>query len=171
MNVLTSDEFDQAISSSSLVSPRLKRELRFVKSVESIPEERWAEAEIIPVTDRAGNKGVLLAQPDDQVVILPYELKTVLTSSTGKAQAIICDLCRTWQVGTRAGSITFLKDKRGVKSVSFLCCADLMCSRHVRNQTSASKTSRSQLREDVTVEQRIERLKDRLRYIITEVGA
>lgn len=170
MKKVTSAEFDTLIAESSLVGPRLKRELRFATSVAKVPNEQWDDREFIPITDRTGMRGVLLVQLDDELCVLPYELKFGLTSSTGRAQAIICDICRTWQAGTRAGSITFAKDKRASKTVSYLCCGDLLCSRHVRNQTTAAKTSRSQLREDLTSEQRIERLKSRLRLIIAEIG-
>ncbi len=170
MNKVTSVEFDTLIAKSLLVSPRLKRELRFATSTADISDAQWENAEFIPVTDRTGTRGVLLVQPDDTVFVLPYTLKFGLTSSTGRAQAIICDLCRTWQVGVRSGSITFAKDRRASRAVSYLCCGDLLCSRHIRNQTATAKTSRSQLREDLTIEQRIERLKSRLRLIIAEVG-
>lgn len=171
MKKLTSEQFDELIAASPQVSTRIKRELRFVTSVANMSDERWDESEFVAITDRTGMRGVLLVQPDEMVYVLPYELKQGLTSSTGRAQAIICDLCRTWQVGTRSGSITFTKGRRTSKSVSYLCCGDLLCSRHVRNQTSASKTSRSQLREDLTTEQRINRLRERLRLIVAEVGA
>jgi hypothetical protein len=167
---LSSDAFDALIAASTHIAPRVKRELRFVTSVVGITDEQWEAAELLTITDRTGRRGVLLMQPYDDLYIVPFELKTGLMSSTGRAQAIICDFCRTWQVGTRSGSVTFAKDKRGAQSVSYLCCADLLCSQHVRNLTSASKTSRSQLREDLTIEQRVDRLKERLTRIVTELG-
>lgn len=79
---------------------------------------------------------------------------------------VICDFCKTWQAGGRAGSITFRLERRSLNSVSFLCCLDLKCSLHVRDMTEAAKSSRAQLREDVTREHRIERLNGKLALLV-----
>lgn len=148
------------------IRPRVKREVRFTTSVGHLDDEAWARTELLPVSDRAGNKGVLLLQSTEQnMYIVSYEISRGITSSTGKAQAIICDLCRTWQTGSRSGSVTLQKPGRDTGSITFLCCADLACSQHVRNLTSASRTSRSQLREDLDNDQRVARLKKRLEEI------
>jgi flavoprotein len=108
--------------------------------------------------------------PDDDIYIVPYEIsKGIVSRQTGRAQPIICDFCRTWQAGSGAGNISFQKDKRSLSSVGFLCCADLQCSSHARTKTQASLISRAQLREDITNERRVERLKIRLRQIIAEL--
>jgi hypothetical protein len=157
--------FDRLITEAP-IKPRLKRELRFVASTERMTPEDWAETELLAIADRNGNKGVLLLAPDEALYVLPYELSRGLAGQkSGRPQPIICDFCRTWQSGG-AGSITFRKDGLTANSVSYLCCADLGCSGHVRTKTAASKVSRAQLREDLTDLQRVERLKGRLRELI-----
>ncbi len=166
MKSVTQQEFNELVEHSTL-KPRIKRELRFVSSTAGVD---WQHRDYVPVSDRSGNKGVLLLTKDSDYYLLPYEIKRGLSSSfTGAAQPIICDLCRTWQSGTRAGSITFsLPHKKG--TVSHLCCADLLCSSHVRGTTSASKTSRSQLREHIAPEERVERLQNRLSRLIDDLN-
>ena len=160
MRQLTSELFQKLLEQAP-IRPRVKREVRFVSSVTGMDDGQWAATELIAISDRAGNKGVLVFEADDeQVFLASYELKRGITSSTGKAQPIICDFCRTWQTGSRSGSITLDKPGRDAGSITFLCCADLQCSRHARSLTDAAKTSRSQLREDLTDEQRVERALD-----------
>lgn len=169
MKALNLEQFNQLIAKVQL-KPRLKRELRFVNSTATMTAEDWHEAEILSITDRTGNKGVLLLAPSDDMYILPYELsRGIANRQTGRAQPIICDFCRTWQNGSNAGSITFRKDRQSLNSISFLCCADLACSQHVRSKTNSSRISRAQLREDLTDEQRIERLKGRLSQLIADL--
>lgn len=133
-------------------------------------DEAWAQTELIPISDRAGNKGVFVMEYGGHLYATAYEISRGITSSTGKAQPIICDFCRTWQTGSRSGSITLQKLGRNSGSITFLCCADLLCGQHVRNLTSAAKTSRSQLREDMTIEQRVVRLEQRLKEVSTLLG-
>lgn len=170
MKRLEQEQFNQLIAQTQ-IKPRLKREVRFVVSTSDMTDEDWDETELLSITDRSGNKGVLLLVPDEDIYILPYELTRGLASrQTGRAQPIICDFCRTWQAGSNVGSISFQTDKQSLNSVGFLCCADLACSKHVRTKTSVSITSRAQLRENLTNEQRIERLKNRLRQIVRDLG-
>ncbi len=165
MQKITQELFTELIDKAA-IKPRIKREVRFTTSVAQLDDEVWARTELLPVMDRAGNKGVLLFQFDEQnIYAAAYEISRGIMSSTGKAQAIICDFCRTWQTGSRSGSVTLLKPTRGDGSITFLCCADLECSKHVRNLTAAAKTSRSQLREDLDNDQRVARLKKRLEEI------
>ncbi|HJP81845.1 MAG TPA: FBP domain-containing protein [Candidatus Saccharimonadales bacterium] len=165
MNYLDKPLFDRLIAEAS-IKPRLKRELRFMASTEWMTKHDWLETELLAIADRSGNKGVLLLAPDDDLYILPYERSRGLAGQkSGRTQPIICDFCRTWQSGG-AGSITFTKDRSTVNSVSYLCCADLECSRNVRTKTAAATVSRAQLREDLTDLQRVERLKGRLRELI-----
>lgn len=165
MKKLDLEQFNQLIAKSA-VKPRRRKELRFTTSVESLSDDEWANLELLPITDRSGNKGVLVIELDDQTYILAAEFKKGLTSSvSGRSQPITCEFCVTWQSGTRAGNIVFTNVK-GNANVGYLCCGDLLCSLHVRGLTDASKTSRAQLREDMTPEQRIQRLKTRLRTIL-----
>jgi len=161
MKQLTKDQFDSLLQT-AVIRPKIRREVRFA-NVAQLDEATWLHTEVLAVPDRSGNKGVLLLKATENALyVASYELKRGMTSSTGKAQPIICDFCRTWQTGTRAGSITLDKPGRANGSVTFLCCADLACSQHVRSLTSAARTSRSQLREDMTNEERIARLEQRI---------
>jgi len=166
MKKLDLAQFNELIAA-SVVKPRLKKELRFTSSVEHLSDQDWNTFELLAITDRSGNKGVLVVELDAQTYILPAEFKKGITSSlSGRPQPITCDFCVTWQSGTRAGSILFINVKKSGSNVGYLCCADLLCSKHIRSLTDASKTSRSQLREDMTTEQRVERLRYRLKNIL-----
>jgi len=156
------DRFNQILEAST-VKPRLKRELRFVTSTAPMLDNDWLGTEMIAVKDRSGNNGVLIVEIDSGMYVLPFSVKSLsVSAATGRAQPVICDLCVTWQSGSRAGSITFIGAKKSSSNVAYLCCADLACSKHVRTKTDASKISRAQLREDLDNEQRVARLKLRL---------
>lgn len=169
MKTLSQEQFNHLMTQVDM-KPRLKAELRFVASISDMTSDDWHEAELLGIASKSGNGGVLLLAPDDDIYAIPYELSRGITNrQTGRAQPIICDFCRTWQAGNNAGSISFKKDKRSVNSVSFLCCADLKCSQHVRGKTNASRVSKAQLREDLVNEQRVERLRTQLRQIIADL--
>lgn len=165
MRKLTQELFQRLLDQTT-IRPRVKREVRFTTSAALLSDEDWPITELLAISDRAGNKGVLIMQPEaDELFMTSYELTRGLKSSTGRTQPIVCDFCRTWQTGGRSGSVTLAKPGRDTGSITFLCCADLRCSRHVRNLTSAAKTSRAQLREDMTDEQRVDRLRQRIKEI------
>lgn len=169
MKILSPEEFNQIIAQAP-IKPRLKQELRFTTSVSNMTPDDWNDTELLCITDKSGNKGILLLAPDDDIFAIQYELtKNLISRQTGRGQPIICDFCRTWQSGGNAASISFKKDLRSLNSVSFLCCADLKCSQHVRGKTAASRSSKAQLRESLTNEQRINRLKNRLHQIIADL--
>lgn len=166
MKKLTPESFKELIDAAN-IRPRIKREVRFAASTADMSAETWEQTEVLAISDRAGNKGVLLlCGAADTTYAVAYELSRGITSTTGRAQPIICDFCRTWQTGSRSGSVTLQKPGRDAGSVTFLCCADLQCSRHVRNLTAAAKTSRSQLREDIDNDQRVARLKQRIEEVV-----
>jgi hypothetical protein len=168
MKTLNQDEFKEILDKAP-VKARLKSELKFVSSTSKI-KDVWDDCELIAISDRTGNKGVLLMQPEDKLFITQYELSNrIIDSGTGRDRSIICDLCYTWQRGSKAASITF-RQPGSKNSVSWLCCGDLNCSQHVRTQTSAGVVSRSQLREDLTNEDRVARLKNILQDKIKQLG-
>lgn len=143
------------------IKPRIKRDLRFV------PEEisDWVDRDFIAVMNRAQSEGVLIAELGERYVAT-FRLQKRSANSQGRVEAIICDFCATWQRGSNSFVISFQKEKG---SVSFLCCGDLLCSFHVREKTLESKLSRTQLRETVSVEGKIQRLRNRLKNILQEV--
>lgn len=164
MITLDGEQFGNLLKASEL-RPRFKLELKFVASTQQLPDS-WIDIELLAITDRTGDKGLLLLQPADDLYIVPYALsRSIVDSTTGRARAIICDFCYTWQPGSNAASVTF-SPPRSKNTVRFLCCGDLDCSSHVRTTTKAALVSRSQLRETMTNEDRITRLKSKLeRYI------
>lgn len=156
MDVISREQFAELAKT---IKTRLRRELRFV------PEEitGWDQRDFLAVTNKQGNEGVLIVPFLDKVV--PFTLQPRKPNASGRTEAIICDICATWQRGTRSAVITFTVDAS--RTVSFLCCEDLLCSWHVRSLTAAATLSRSQLREQMTVDERIERLKRRLEAILS----
>lgn len=166
MKAFTLNTFNQLLHQTSL-KPRIKSELRFTTSTQHITKEEWDDLELLAITDRTGVKGILLLQAKDKIYVIAYELSRNITDkATGRSKPIICDFCHTWQKGSNAASITFPKGTRALHSISYLCCADLNCSSHVRTKTDASLHSRAQLRENLTNEQRIERLQNNLKTFI-----
>lgn len=160
MRTLNFNSFNEIIKTVH-VKPRLRSQLKFIKSTEVFPDD-WSSFELIAISDRTGDKGVLLLEPENDLYIVQYELsRKIIDFTTGRRRAIICDFCYTWQSGSKASSIVFsLPDSS--RKVGFLCCGDLKCSQHVRTATKAAMVSRTQLRENMTNEDRIVRLKSRL---------
>lgn len=169
MQIITLERFNELMVDAS-IRPRMRREVRFSQNVAPLSDEDWASTELLAVSDRSGNRGVLLFDSGKSFYAASYELTRGLVSKNGGAQPVICDFCRTWQTGSRAGSVTLSKPERDSGSITFLCCADLACSKHIRNLTSAAKTSRSQLREDMTNEERVERLRTRIEAVAAQVS-
>ncbi|MEO5950201.1 MAG: FBP domain-containing protein [Candidatus Saccharimonadales bacterium] len=145
MRTLNQEEFNNVLKNID-IKTRLKSELKFVSSTSQLNSD-WSNYELVAITDRTGNKGLLLLEPDHELYVTTYELSPrIVDASTGRDRAIICDFCYTWQPGSNAAGITFTGG-RIKQSVSFLCCGDLSCSLHCRTVTKASLTSRAQLRE------------------------
>ena len=130
------------------IKPRIIRELRYVPSEILHAESR----DFLVIMNKSRSEGVLLFED----LFYPFSLTKKAASSTGRVDGIICDICATWQRGSNAARITFAKGDR--RSVSYLVCADLDCSLHVRDMTPESKLSRAQLREYIAQDGRIERL-------------
>lgn len=151
------------------MKPRLKKDLKFVASTAYLSDD-WSDYELIPISDRTGSFGVLLVQLGEELYVAPYELsRRIVDSSTGRDRAIICDFCYTWQPGSNAASIIFTHAETK-HSIRLLCCGDLRCSQHVRTITRASKVSRTHLRENLTNEARVARLKSRLLTYADQLG-
>ena len=160
MNLPTRDQFAIRIKDAG-VKPRLRRTLRYVPEECTLPEQR----DFLAVFDKAHNEGVLLYRE----FTLSFRLKPRTSQASGAVAAVICDICATWRRGPESASIIFPKGDRS--TVSYLVCADLDCSLHVRALTNAGVLSRSQIREDITPEKRIERLHARLGAILTSLKA
>ena len=159
----------RAILGDAMVSKNIQRRLN-VSIVNSIDLDMWASYELlnIPTKDRVA--GVMLIELGDDMYATAYEISSIVDKSTGRAKPIICDFCKTWQPGGRAGVVTFRPYRRSLNSISLLCCLDLGCSMHVRDMSQSSATSRSQLHEDVSCEYRVGRLQHELSTIIERLG-
>jgi len=159
MNSLTREEFTQRMDAAT-IKPRLARELRFV------PEEitNWERRDFLAVLTKSKNEGVLL-YGDHTAAFMLSKRKP---GASGRIEPIICDLCAMWQRGSNSATIAFTRSDK--TTVSYLCCTDLNCSLHVRGLTAAGKLARTQLREDITPEHRIERLHMRLTRIVADQG-
>lgn len=145
------------------IKKKLRTELKFAP--DTIGD--WDERDFIAITDRHRSQGVLIAELNTLFVV-PFRLQARKASSmTGRVEAIICDFCSTWQRGSNSAVITF--DRSDRSSRSYLCCADLLCSLHVRDLTTQAKLSRTQLREQTTPARRVERLRMNLERIVTEL--
>lgn len=165
MKSIDAAEFERVAKATGARS-KLLRELRF--ALDEISD--WDEREFVCATDRTRDKGVLLIEIDGKRYAAPYELtRRVVDKATGRSKSVTCDLCYTWRSGGDAARIRFVRtsDKH---TITWLCCADLACSAHVRGKTSAAKISRANLREDLTNEQRIERLRSKLRALADTLG-
>jgi hypothetical protein len=167
MRTITLASFNELLKNADVKS-RMKSELKFIKSTELMGDD-LNEYELLAVSDRTGDKGVLLLQPEDDLYIVQYELsRKIIDTQTGRQRGIICDFCYTWQQGSNAASITFSL-AQSKRTIRFLCCGDLLCSQHVRTNTKESLVSRTQLRENLTNEDRVARLKARLNEKITQL--
>ena len=158
MNAITKDELQQRLADAH-ISLRVRKSIRFVPSEIAHCSER----DFLAVMDKARHDGVLLN--DDFTA--PFSLSARLPNTSGRIEAVICDICATWRRGTESAVITFKKGKNA--TVSHLVCADLDCSLHVRNMTNAATISRTQLREDIDSEQRVRRLRTRLKNIVSNL--
>jgi hypothetical protein len=158
MNSLTREEFTQRIDAAT-IKLRLSRELRFV------PEEitDWEQRDFLAVLTKSKNEGVLL-YGDHTAAFMLSKRKP---GASGRIEPIICDLCATWQRGSNSATITFVRNDKS--TVSYLCCGDLDCSLHVRGLTNAGKLARTQLREDITPERRIQRLHTKTSAILANL--
>lgn len=141
------------------IKPRIRRTVRFV------PEEvkDWENRDFLAVMDKPRHEGVLIYSD----YMVPFSLSTRQPNASGRVEAIICDICATWRRGTESAVITF--QKTPTSTVSYLACADLNCSLHVRSLTDAARLSRTQLREDITPEARIERLNKKLQSMLASL--
>ena len=138
------------------IKPRIIRELRYVPS-EILHSE---SLDFLVIMNKSRSEGVLLFED----LFYPFSLTKKAASSTGRTDGIICDLCATWQRGSNAARITLPKDEK--TTVSYLVCADLDCSLHVRDLTPESKLSRAQLREHISQKGRVERLHKNLSRVL-----
>jgi len=164
MQSITREVF-KAHAVSQRIKPRLQRDLRF--NPESI--EDWESRDFLVVWTRSAQEGVMVVPTAHDVRLVPFTmLRTITDSTTGRQKPIICDFCHTWQRGGNAARITFTRQSDG-HNRTFLCCADLLCSLHVRDKTAQSKLSRTQLYEDLSAAERVVRLNRKIAELVDDL--
>lgn len=170
MRALSLDDLNTCIDNSS-AKKSLKRNIRPSPIVTNLSADDWQDLDFLTIPSRDKRHGLLIMETLEGIFAIPYELSPLKgDSSTGRLKPVICDLCKTWQTGSRAATISFRPDPRSLNTIGFLCCADLQCSLHVRDKTVDSKTSRAQLRENIGVEERINRLRSKLDSLIKRLS-
>lgn len=147
----------QANLKDTRIKPRIIRDLRYAPAEISYPESR----DFLAIMNKSRSEGVLLFED----TFYPFSLTKKAASSTGRTDGIICDICATWQRGSNAARIAFQKSDKA--TVSYLVCADLDCSLHVRDMTPESRLSRVQLREHISPQDRATRLRGSLSRILS----
>lgn len=151
------------------VNQNFQRRLN-VAVIATMTGDEWIDRELFNLPTKDNNAGILFIELDGRLYGAPYELAVIRDALTGRSKPVICDFCKTWQAGGRAASISFRTKRRSFNSIGLLCCADLQCSLHVRNKTDAAKVSRSQLREDITTDDRVERLHQKLAAVVERLA-
>lgn len=169
MNILSVEQFE-AILKDVPIKPRFKRDIKFRLSTEHMNAAAWSETELLPIWNKSKNGGVLLIQVSDDLFLVPFDATRTTADATGRSKPVICDLCYTWQPSSSGGFVTFYPDKSTGNSLSLLCCLDLRCSDNVRTKTPAGLTSRTQLREHMTNEDRVERLRLKAQNFINRIA-
>ncbi len=171
MKKIDIQEFNELMKKASYIRPKLKRELKFNNSIAGLSDEKWGCTEIMPIFDKSKNHGVLVVDFDDnEQYLVPFDLYTMSTNVIGRTKPIICDFCRTWRPGSESSSISFPKDKQSLNTTTFLCCGDLKCSMNSRGKTEASIRSRTQIREDISIDDKILRLRNKITEVIKDLG-
>lgn len=159
MKKITSDTINHLLEATRMPK-RLQRELVYKPD-----NYDWVASDFIIVTNKARLEGLFVCEVNDEPTGLYYQLHSVKPDASGRRKPYICDFCSTWLRPSRSCIITFILPKKQHHSVSYRCCLDLHCSLNVRSQTEDAIHSRVQLREDLSEEERISRLQNRLQEI------
>jgi hypothetical protein len=139
--------------------------------IPDVYKEYWSEIELTSVCDKSQTRGIIIFFNASNTYAVKYELKKIKPNSKGISGSILCDFCYTLQPRSKTAVITFDLNREKTRSVSFYCCADLQCSLHVRGLTDASLVSKSQIREDIIPQKRIDRFVAKTTTIFTTNGA
>lgn len=124
--------------------------------------------ELVSLPNKSKNAGVLLFQINGDWSSFSYRLTRAKVISAGRLKPVLCDFCYTWLTAGDSALVTF--DKKNKKSHTFYCCAALNCSKNVRDLTKVSELSRTQLKENLSKEDRILRLKLKITKVIAIIG-
>lgn len=149
---VSSEEFRSGLDA-AMVKKRLRAELKY--SPEIISD--WDTHDFLAVFTKTGREGVLVFEGR----YIPFSY--IPSKNTNVSKPVLCTICATWQ---RASSVATIRFSTPSGSVQHLVCEELLCSSHVRALTAEGVFARAQMREDITSEGRVDRLKKRLNAMI-----
>ncbi|MGQ4614835.1 FBP domain-containing protein [Nocardia sp. R7R-8] len=133
-----------------------------------LDERPWAELDFLGWSDPSlPGRGYLVVPQDDGLVGVALRYAT---GGSGRAQ--MCTICLTTHTGGGVSLMTAHKagesGRRG-NSVGTYMCTDLACSLYARNKKRPALGSR--YREDLTPEEKIERVRDNLNTFLAKLYA
>ncbi|MEU6185032.1 MULTISPECIES: FBP domain-containing protein [unclassified Nocardia] len=133
-----------------------------------LDERPWADLDFLGWSDPSlPGRGYLVVPRDDRLVGVALRYAT---GGTGRAQ--MCTICLTTHTGGGVSLMTAHKagesGRRG-NSVGTYMCTDLACSLYARNKKRPALGSR--YREDLTPEEKIERVRDNLNTFLAKLYA
>jgi hypothetical protein len=156
--MITTNSFESNSLKVTLLSNGFKKKKLADYSIPYVFTDHNFEPELIPFCDKSGTAGILLLRNQGRILAASYELKRLKASKSGALKPIICDFCYTLQAGARIALVTFNLNREKTRTVAYYCCADLACSLHVRGLTEILDFAKSQLREDISIDDRVLRL-------------
>ncbi|WP_040868067.1 FBP domain-containing protein [Nocardia exalbida] len=133
-----------------------------------LDERPWADLDFLGWSDPSfPGRGYLVVPQDDRLVGVALRHAT---GGTGRAQ--MCAICLTTHTGGGVSLMTAHKagesGRRG-NSVGTYMCTDLACSLYARNKKRPALGSR--YREDLTPEEKVERVRDNLNTFLAKLYA
>lgn len=128
-------------------------------------------AELVPFADKELTKGIILFEHSGTVQAAQFGRTKIKPGKSGVSRPIICDFCFTLQPRSNVSLITFPLDRTATRTVAYYACADLACSLHVRGVTDTLVRSKSQLREDISPADRIQRFANKTAKIFESNNA
>ncbi|MEU5758860.1 FBP domain-containing protein [Nocardia sp. NPDC047648] len=134
----------------------------------NLDERPWADLDFLGWSDPSfPGRGYLVVPQDDRLVGVALRYST---GGTGRAQ--MCAICLTTHTGGGVSLMTAHKagesGRRG-NSIGTYMCTDLACSLYARNKKRPALGSR--YREDLTPEEKVERVRDNLNTFLAKLYA
>ncbi len=130
----------------------------------------WENLDFFTLSDKANQKGLLFYETEDRILIIPYRITRKTPSLDGRNKAVICDICKTWRKGDATGLLNIIDPGNKHRTTGCYTCLDLNCSLHVRDLTPQAMLSRTQLRESITIPNRIARLHQNFDNLLSRIS-
>lgn len=128
-------------------------------------EQACIDSEMYAIPRKDEAYGIVLLESDSDLYVLRFYRSGRVTDVSGRARTIICDFCSTRVSGNLASRIKFESiDKK--RSVYWLCCYQLNCSQNARGTTDTAKLSRVVIKETISNERRVDRLKSNISKLV-----